>query len=62
MLKNVEIKAKVENFDDLLKTVSKIATKAEILHQTDTFFYSKNGRLKLREFRDSQKVSLRNNI
>lgn len=56
MSKNVEIKAKVENFERLLKTASEIAKKSSILNQTDTFFHSPNGRLKLREFGGKSQV------
>lgn len=56
MPKNVEIKAKVEDFDLLLNKVTEICIgkNAEILQQKDTFYNSKNGRLKLREFKDSR--------
>jgi adenylate cyclase class IV len=50
MLRNVEIKAKVQNLTDLLKR-AKDASKSSgtILKQVDVFFHSKTGRLKLRE-------------
>jgi len=50
MPRNVEIKAKVQNLSDLLsraKDVSK--SNGEILKQSDVFFKSEKGRLKLRE-------------
>lgn len=50
MLRNVEIKAKVQNLTELLKR-AKDASKSTgtILKQMDVFFHSKTGRLKLRE-------------
>jgi adenylate cyclase class IV len=50
MLRNVEIKAKVQNLTDLLKR-AKDASKSSgtILKQVDVFFHSKTGRLKLRD-------------
>jgi predicted adenylyl cyclase CyaB len=55
MAKNVEIKARIEadQFETLRRLSSEIATDGPIkLVQTDTFFQSLNGRLKLREFGD----------
>ena len=55
MAKNVEIKARIEadQFATLRKRAGEIATDGPIeLVQTDTFFQSRTGRLKLREFVD----------
>lgn len=50
MLRNVEIKAKVQNLADLLKRAQDASkSSGTILKQLDVFFYSKVGRLKLRE-------------
>ncbi|KAI6182966.1 CYTH domain-containing protein [Aphelenchoides bicaudatus] len=52
MPRNVEIKAKIESLQTLLDTASKLCSgaSAQIIKQHDTFFTSKVGRLKLREF------------
>jgi predicted adenylyl cyclase CyaB len=55
MAQNVEIKARIEanQFETLRRRSSEIATGGPIeLVQIDTFFQSRNGRLKLREFGD----------
>ncbi len=55
MARNVEVKARIEaeQFDSLRQRAREIATDGPIeLVQTDTFFFSKTGRLKLREFPD----------
>lgn len=55
MAKNVEIKARIEadRFESLRQRSGEIASDGPIkLVQTDTFFHSKTGRLKLREFAD----------
>lgn len=50
-MRNVEIKAKVDNFEDLLKKAEDISqSKATLILQDDTFFKSERGRLKLRVF------------
>ena len=56
MPRNVEIKARVdaEVFEQLRSHVAKMSTSGPLeLCQTDTFFHSNNGRLKLRQFGDS---------
>jgi adenylate cyclase class IV len=55
MARNVEIKARIEptEFEELRQRAATLATEGPIqLLQTDTFFYSQIGRLKLREFGD----------
>ena len=49
-LKNIEIKAKIRNYRKVKKTVEELCSKpTDIEQQTDTFFYTTSGRLKLRE-------------
>lgn len=52
MPRNVEIKAKITCLQTLLDTASKLCSgaKPQVIKQHDTFFTSKAGRLKLREF------------
>lgn len=53
MANNIEIKARVHDVAALKKAAEAAAGKeAEVINQTDTFFYSNTGRLKLREFPD----------
>lgn len=63
MPKNVEIKAKVYNIDDLILKVKNLCNNqtGELLMQCDTFYKSNNGRLKLREF-SSELIVLKNNL
>ena len=50
--RNVEIKARVNDVKDIIKKVAGLCnTKAEVIEQTDTFYKTENGRLKLREFK-----------
>lgn len=57
MPRNVEIKAKVDNFDILTERAKKISgSDAIFIKQNDTFFHSKQGRLKLREFPGDESV------
>ncbi|MBN1993879.1 MAG: class IV adenylate cyclase [Anaerolineae bacterium] len=50
MATNIEIKAKVQDFDRLKKRVEKLSdTPVEIIPQQDTFFHTPKGRLKLRQ-------------
>jgi hypothetical protein len=62
MPRNVEIKAKIKCLPTLLDTASKLCSgaKPQIIKQHDTFFTSKAGRLKLREFPGDEKVGLQN--
>ncbi|KAI6217431.1 CYTH domain-containing protein [Aphelenchoides besseyi] len=52
MPRNVEIKAKIEDLDSMLASGRRLCSGAEpqVIRQHDTFFVSKTGRLKLREF------------
>lgn len=50
--RNVEIKARVNDVKDIIKKVAELCkTEAEVIEQTDTFYKTENGRLKLREFK-----------
>ena len=49
MPRNVEIKAKVENLEELKKLAAELSkSSGDLLEQQDTFFQSTHGRLKLR--------------
>lgn len=52
MPKNVEIKARVHNVEDLILKVKGLCNGQDgaLLSQSDTFYKANNGRLKLREF------------
>lgn len=51
MARNIEIKARIENIEDLERKIIKIAdSKPTEIAQDDTFFNCANGRLKLRTF------------
>uniref|UniRef100_A0AC34QKQ4 CYTH domain-containing protein n=1 Tax=Panagrolaimus sp. JU765 TaxID=591449 RepID=A0AC34QKQ4_9BILA len=52
MSRNIEIKAKVDDFESFYKLAKDLCNGQEplVLKQKDTFFKSANGRLKLREF------------
>ena len=53
MARNIEIKAQASNFAQQLTLGANITdAKAQIIQQTDTFFHSTKGRLKLRECPD----------
>jgi predicted adenylyl cyclase CyaB len=53
MATNIEIKAKVKNFNQLKERVKQISdTPVEVISQTDTFFHTTKGRLKLRQLAD----------
>ena len=46
---NIEIKARVRNFDEILRRAEALSdTPAEVIPQEDTFFNTPQGRLKLR--------------
>ena len=52
MPRNIEIKASVENLDQLVSRASDLTgTKGTEIIQHDTFFVTEKGRLKLREFK-----------
>ena len=49
-MRNIEIKARISNFSNFLKIASEISDCPEkVLIQTDTYFKTFNGRLKLRQ-------------
>ncbi len=49
MSTNIEIKARVRDFDEIRQRAEKLSdTALQIIHQEDTFFNSEKGRLKLR--------------
>ena len=51
MPRNIEIKARIESVDALVRTVASISTEGPVeIHQDDTFFLCNSGRLKLRAF------------
>ena len=51
MAKNLELKLKVKSHEAILKAIKKIGAKrAATLNQTDTYFKTDSGLLKLREF------------
>lgn len=53
MNRNIEIKARVENFDKLFNSVTELSdSECQILNQRDVFFNCPGGRLKLRIFED----------
>ena len=53
MPRNVEIKARIEDFDALLSRVASLADSGPTeIDQEDTFFRCANGRLKVRDFND----------
>lgn len=53
MARNIEIKARIISVADMLPLARSVATtKPSLIHQDDTFFHCRNGRLKLREFAD----------
>jgi predicted adenylyl cyclase CyaB len=55
MNRNIEIKARVRDFEALLDRVVRIADSGPIIiDQEDTFFRSRKGRLKLRKFSESE--------
>jgi len=50
MTRNIEIKARINDFKNVLRIVEKLADfSPTILEQVDTFFHCQKGRLKLRE-------------
>jgi len=53
MHRNIEIKAKVQDIERIISKAAKLSDTAQVtIEQHDTFFKSKNGRLKLRKFKD----------
>jgi adenylate cyclase class IV len=54
MLRNVEIKAKVRNLDDIVSKAKKLSnSEGMCIEQDDVFFTVNQGRLKLRTFQVS---------
>ncbi len=47
--RNIELKARLNSFDEALAVARRIATYQGCLHQVDTYFHCQQGRLKLRE-------------
>ena len=55
MARNVEIKARVEDRDALVRRAQALATEGPVeIAQDDTFFHCESGRLKLRAFADDR--------
>jgi predicted adenylyl cyclase CyaB len=55
MARNIEIKARIENIEEIAVKVAEIADKGPIeIFQDDTFFTCPNGRMKLRTFSDNE--------
>jgi len=53
MNRNVEIKAKIKSMTDLLRLAREhTGQEGVVLHQKDTFYCCKTGRLKLREIQE----------
>jgi predicted adenylyl cyclase CyaB len=49
-MKNIELKVAVDKFDDIVDVLKKIRSKHKgKLHQVDTYYKSKSGRIKIRE-------------
>lgn len=50
MHKNIEIKARIHNYDEVVAQVQEFCSShGELIEQEDTFFNVPNGRLKLRK-------------
>ncbi len=57
MATNIEIKARLKDFDGAQQRAARISdTPVDILRQTDTFFHTPQGRLKLRELPDHSQL------
>jgi len=55
MTRNIEIKAQINDFQNVSRIVENLSDSGPtILEQVDTFFHCQNGRLKLREFKNSE--------
>jgi adenylate cyclase class IV len=55
MARNIEIKARIQSIELLLPAVASLADSGPItIHQEDTFFSCRNGRMKLRKFSDAE--------
>lgn len=54
-MKNIELKVSLDKFDDIIAALKKIVAKhMGVLHQVDTYYKVKSGRLKIREINDHQ--------
>ncbi|GMT16502.1 hypothetical protein PFISCL1PPCAC_7799, partial [Pristionchus fissidentatus] len=57
-MRNVEIKASVENWDELIRRAKDASgTDGTLIEQVDVFFHSQNGRLKMRSLKTDGKES-----
>ena len=55
MTRNIEVKARINDFQNVLRILENLADSSPtILEQVDTFSHCQKGRLKLREFKNSQ--------
>ena len=55
MLQNIEIKARLEDFEGTYSLVQRVTNEEPVLlNQTDTYFNCEKGRLKLREINNTQ--------
>jgi len=55
MTRNIEIKAQINDFQNVSRIAENLSDSGPtILEQVDTFFHFQNGRLKLREFKNSE--------
>jgi predicted adenylyl cyclase CyaB len=55
MKRNIEIKARIHNFQKVLRIIKNLSDSGPtFLEQVDTFFHCRKGRLKLRESKNSQ--------
>lgn len=56
-MKNIELKVSVNDFSALIQKLTALGAKHQgVLHQKDTYFHAKQGRLKLREINDAEFV------
>ncbi|XP_075990116.1 uncharacterized protein LOC142985754 [Anticarsia gemmatalis] len=61
-LRNVEIKAKITDYDNICKVAEELSGKpTEIINQDDTFYIVNDGRLKLMTYKDSSATLVRYN-
>jgi len=59
MARNIEIKARAHQFDQLLARAAALATEPPLIYRQQDFFYDvPNGRLKLRQFDDNTPAEL----
>lgn len=56
-MKNIELKVSVNDFSALIQKLTALGVEhQDVLHQKDTYFHAKRGRLKLREINDAEFV------